>query len=119
VSGPARPSLAQQAGVRELAVLDDGPWFARWYWRDELEAQQAAARDAHARGGTTHLGDKAHYRPTEQQVPHPTEVEVRGRVWTYQPPAELSTQDRRRAGRDTTPAGPAATTNPAPRRSEH
>jgi len=112
VSRPGRPSLAQQAGVRELAVLDDDPWFARWYWRDELEAQQAAARDAHARGGTTHLGDKAHYRPTEQWVPHPTDPEVRGRVWTYQPPAELITKTT--AGPTVTPTPPssAATTPP-------
>lgn len=80
-----RDSLAQQATGRELAVLADGPWAPCWYWRDELEAMQTAARDVHRRGGTAVLGDKAHYRPTQQWIDHPTEQGVRGRAWTYQP----------------------------------
>ncbi len=78
-------SLAQQAAGRELAALVDGPWAPRWYWRTDLEAQQAAARYVHARGGTAVLGEKAHYRPTEQWIGHPTEPDVRGRAWTYEP----------------------------------
>ncbi|MPZ64545.1 MAG: hypothetical protein GEU83_03170 [Pseudonocardiaceae bacterium] len=79
-------NLAEQATGRELAALVDGPWAPCWYWRDDLEAQQAAARDLHHRGGTAVLGDKAHYAPTERWVDHPSEPDVRGRAWTYQPP---------------------------------
>lgn len=79
-------SLAQQAADRELAALVDGPWAPAWYWRDELEAMQAAARYVHARGGSAVLGDRARYRPTGQWIDHPTEDGARGRVWTCQPP---------------------------------
>jgi hypothetical protein len=82
--------LAEQAAHRELAALTDGPWSPCWYWRDELEAMQAAARYMHTRGGTAHLGNQAHYRPTNRWVDHPTEEA--GRAWTYQPPPEGSTR---------------------------
>jgi len=63
----------------------------------ELEAQQAAARTVHTRGGTRVLGDKAHYRPTGTWLEHPKPVQeqVRGRGWSYQPdtePAAASTR---------------------------
>ena len=29
------PTLAEQAAVRELAALVDGPRKLRWFWRDE------------------------------------------------------------------------------------
>jgi len=38
------PTLAEQAAVRELAVVVDGPHAGRWYWRDDLEAMQRSAR---------------------------------------------------------------------------
>ncbi len=76
---------AEQTTGRELAALTDGPWAPCWYWRDDLEAQQAAARDLHRRDGTAQLGDKACYRPTDRWIDHPSEPDVRGRVWTYQP----------------------------------
>jgi len=83
----ARPTgLAEQAAHRELAALVDGPWAPAWYWRDNLETQQAAARDIHRRGGTAQLGTKVHYQPTDRWIDHPTEEGVRGRAWTYQPP---------------------------------
>ncbi len=83
-------SLAELvAAGAELAVLTDGPCAGAWYWRTDLEAQQAAARHVHARGGTRVLGDKAHYRPTDTWHEHPKPEEqargVRGRGWTYQP----------------------------------
>lgn len=47
----ARPGARGQVGesltgsaARERAVLVDGPWAPRWYWRDELEAMQQAGR---------------------------------------------------------------------------
>ena len=40
------PTLAEQAAVRELAALVDGPRTLRWFWRDDLENMQAAARRA-------------------------------------------------------------------------
>ena len=83
-------SLAELvAAGAELAVLTDGPCAGVWYWRTDLEAQQAAARHVHARGGTRVLGDKAHYQPTDTWLDHPKrEVQargVRGRGWTYHP----------------------------------
>lgn len=80
----AASSLVEQAATRELAALVDGPWAPAWYWRDELEAQQDAGRRLHDRYGQP-LGDKCHYRPTEQWIDHPIEAEVHGRAWTYQP----------------------------------
>jgi hypothetical protein len=51
-AGPTQRRGQAAGGVREVAVLADGPWAPRAYWRDELEAmQQASARmgypDAH------------------------------------------------------------------------
>jgi len=37
-------TLAEQAADRELAALVDGPRTLRWFWRDDLEGMQAAAR---------------------------------------------------------------------------
>jgi len=36
-------TLAEQAQVRELAVVVDGPHAGRWYWRDDLEAMARSA----------------------------------------------------------------------------
>lgn len=78
-------SLAEQAATRELAALVDGPWAPAWYWRDDLEAQQHAGQRMHEQYGQP-LGDKCHYRPTEQWIDHPAETGARGRAWTFQPP---------------------------------
>jgi hypothetical protein len=88
-------SVSEQAAVRELAALVDGPWAPAWYWRDDLQAQQQAARRLHEQYGQP-LGDKCHYRPTEQWIDHPTEAGVRGRAWTYQPPQQHSRSGCRR-----------------------
>lgn len=72
--------VADLNGGRELAVLIGGPWRLRWYWRDELEAMQAAADrypDSHP---AAQLG---HYRPTDEHRDHPTQVDVTGRAWRY------------------------------------
>ena len=37
-------TLADQASVRELAVVIDGPHAGRWYWRDDLEAMARSAQ---------------------------------------------------------------------------
>jgi hypothetical protein len=79
-------SLAEQAAVRELAALVDGPGRPAWYWRADLEAQQEAGRYMRERYGQA-LADKCYYRPTEQWVDHPGGDGVRGRAWTYQPPS--------------------------------
>ena len=84
-------SLARQVAHRELAVLVDGPWAPRWYWRDVLEAEQAGSRRMHACGGAAQLDTKCHYQPTEQWVDHPFEDDVRGRAWRYRPPAHTPT----------------------------
>ena len=89
MSGHGQSLAELVAAGAELAVLTDGPCAGAWYLRAELEAQQAAARHVHARGGTRVLGDKAHYQPTDTWLDHPKrEVQargVRGRGWTYHP----------------------------------
>jgi len=79
-------ALAEQAADRELAALVDGPRRLRWFWRDDLERMQAAAR----RMGHPLDHPAATYRcyhPTEQWVQHPTEPGVQGRAWRYRQPA--------------------------------
>lgn len=40
-----RPTTTtENGGVREVAVLADGPWAPRRYWRADLEAMQHASR---------------------------------------------------------------------------
>ncbi len=102
--GRRGPSLAQQAARRELAALADGRWAPAWYWRDELEAMQASARNMHRCGGAAQLDPIAHYRPTGQWVDHPTEQDVRGRAWRYQPPV---VPEPRKAGPGSAVATPA------------
>lgn len=98
--------LAGGTEGRELAALVDGPWARCWYWRTDLEAQQAASRDVHARGGTAQLGDRAHYRPTDTWITSPDDA-TRGRAWTYQPPT-LAAQRRSPEGTENPEApGPA------------
>ena len=80
------PTLAEQATVRELAALVDGPRTLRWFWREDLENIQAAAR----RMGYPLEHPAATYRcyyPTGEWVEHPTEPGVQGRAWRYRQPA--------------------------------
>ncbi len=81
-----------EAADRELAVLVDGPWAPRWYWRDELEAMQATSRrmgypDQHPaavlRG----------YRPTGERVAHPHNPDRDGRAWRHHPPGPATDND--------------------------
>jgi hypothetical protein len=80
-------TLAEQAAVRELAVVVDGPHAGRWYWRDELEAMARSAErmgypPAHPAAVFTR------YQPTGEWVEHPTEPGVHGRAWRHhEPPA--------------------------------
>ena len=80
------PALAEQATVRELATLVDGPRKLRWFWRDELEGMQAAARRM---GHSLHHPAATYrcYHPTDEWVEHPTEPDVLGRAWHYRKPA--------------------------------
>jgi len=75
--------LAEQAAVRELAVLVDGPQALRWFWREDLEQMQAAAQ----RMGHPLEHPAAVYRlyqPTGEWVAHPTEpTGVHGRAWRH------------------------------------
>jgi len=80
------PSLARQAAVRELAALVDGPQALRWYWRDELEAMQVAARRMGHRLDRPAAVCRT-YWPTEEWVEHPMEPDVRGRAWRYRDPS--------------------------------
>ena len=71
---------------REVVVLGDGPWARHWYWRDDLEAMQAASRavgypDQHP------AAVLRHYRPTDQHQRHPDDPGRDGKVWTFHPPA--------------------------------
>ena len=80
------PALAEQAAVRELAALVDGPRTLRWFWRGDLENMQAAAR----RMGHPLEHPAATYRcyqPGTEWVEHPTEPGVQGRAWRYRQPA--------------------------------
>ncbi|WP_224392902.1 hypothetical protein [Pseudonocardia sp. ICBG1293] len=66
----------------ELAVLVDGPWQGRWYWRADLTAMQTAARrypDSHP------AAELRTYTPTETWTEHPVEPGVTGRVWRHHP----------------------------------
>jgi hypothetical protein len=74
--------MAEQAAVRELAALVDGPQALRWFWREDLEQIQAAAqRRGHAPEHPAAVYRL--YRPTGEWVEHPTEPGVHGRVWRY------------------------------------
>lgn len=78
---------------RELAVLVGGPRANRWYWRDELEVAQAAARVrgkyACPCGCETRSDELVHYKPTSDFRPNPIDGQS-GREWRYQPPEEVT-----------------------------
>ena len=78
-------TLAEQAQVRELAVVVDGPHAGRWYWRDDLEAM---ARSAQRMGypAPHPAAVFTRYRPGDEWVEHPTEPGVHGRAWHYSEP---------------------------------
>ncbi len=72
----------QVADGRELAVLVDGPWRGRWYWRADLAAMQTAAArypDGHP------AAELRTYRPSNEFVPHPVEDDITGRIWRHHP----------------------------------
>ena len=77
------PAPAEQAALRELAAVVDGPHAGRWYWHDDLEAMQTASRRmGHA---DEHLAAVFRlYQPTDEWVQHPTATGVQGRGWRYQ-----------------------------------
>ena len=78
-------SLVEQAAVRELAVLVDGPRKSRWFWRADLEQMQAAAqRMGHRLERPAAVYRR--YRPTQEWVEHPTEPGVHGRAWRHHEP---------------------------------
>ena len=78
-------TLAEQAAVRELAVVVDGPHAGRWYWRDDLEA---LARSAERMGypAAHPAAVFTRYRPGDEWVGHLTEPGVQGRAWRYSEP---------------------------------
>jgi len=82
-------TLADEAAVRELAALVDGPQALRWFWREDLEQMQAAAqRMGHPLEHPAAVYRR--YRPTGEWVEHPTEPSVHARAWRHhQPPAAL------------------------------
>lgn len=83
---------SDRASTRELAVLIDGPWAHRWYWRDELEAMQAASRavgypDEHPSAVLRC------YQPAAGHRPHPSDGNRTGREWRYRPPTPAPAAD--------------------------
>ncbi len=80
------PCLAEQAAVRELAALVDGPCRLRWFWRDELEALQGAARRMGHRPEHP-AGIYRCYHPTQEWIEHPSEPGALGRVWRHHEPS--------------------------------
>jgi len=74
---------------REVAVLADGPWAPRRYWRDDLEAMQQASRamgypDRHPSAvlrGYHPTNDHAH-----DDGPHGAPT----RLWRYHPPTDAT-----------------------------
>lgn len=87
---------------RELAALVRGPLDRRWYWRDELEAVQAAARRDYDRVAglpaesrpTWSPASVLAYAPTEHWVDNPLRRYGRGRVWIHAD-AQMHTSDTR------------------------
>lgn len=75
-----RPSRRTTA-TEELAVLADGPWLSRWYWRADLERMQESAR-RFPEGDPA--GQHQSYRPTNEWRDNP-EGFGSGRVWRYRP----------------------------------
>ena len=89
---PAKPVLwedqqrrAAQVGDKasELAALDGGPAGGQWYWREDLERQQQAAR-AVAEGFGSPLSPIAKYVPTTRGRTHRVDERCRGRVWVFE-----------------------------------
>jgi hypothetical protein len=81
---------------RELAVLVNGAWAPRWYWRNELKAMQDPSR----RMGYPAAHSSAvlrSYQPTDEFRPHPTEPGTSGRVWLYRTPARPTHPDHAQA----------------------
>lgn len=71
--------IAGMGPVREVAVLADGPWAPRCYWRDDLEAMQEASR----RVGYPDDHPSAvlrRYEPTGESAIH---QDGAARVWRY------------------------------------
>ncbi len=77
--------LAEQAAVRELAALVDGPQALRWFWREDLEQMQAAAQRMGHRLDRPAAVYRL-YRPTQEWIAHPTEPGVHGRAWRHHEP---------------------------------
>ncbi|OLL89401.1 hypothetical protein [Pseudonocardia sp. Ae331_Ps2] len=79
---PTTRLAVQVADGRELAVLVDGPWRGRWYWRADLDAMQTTAH-RHPHGHPA--AELRTYAPTGTWTEHPTEPKVTGRVWRHHP----------------------------------
>ena len=89
-------ALVDLAAGRELAVLGNGPWAPRWYWRDDLEAMQEASRGA-GHGDDHPAAVLRGYAPTGEWRDHPDGMGS-GRVWRYRAAAgqrEQGQQQRR------------------------
>jgi len=78
----ARDTAGSGVG-RELVVLAGGPWARHWYWRDDLQAMQAASH--YVGHPDTHPDTQLRrYRPTQQQQQHPHNtgaVRSRATMW--------------------------------------
>ena len=81
------PTLAEQATVRELAALVDGPRTLRWFWRGELEGACRPPRGGWDTRSSTRPPTYRCYQPSTEWVEHPTEPGVQGRAWRYRQPA--------------------------------
>jgi len=81
------PTLAEQAAVRELAALVDGPRKLRWFRRGELEGACRPPRGGWDTRSSTRPPTYRCYQPSTEWVEHPTEPGVQGRAWRYRQPA--------------------------------
>jgi hypothetical protein len=82
----------------ELAALHNGPtWHnGSWWWRSDLETHQAACWNAHRDWRTAAPDPICGYRPTEQWLDHPCEIQpdsrapIQGRVWSWESPTSAA-----------------------------
>ncbi|MGD9525314.1 hypothetical protein [Pseudonocardia sp.] len=84
-----RPRSGARYGPREVAVLADGPWAPRRYWRADLEAMQQASRaigypDDHPSAVLRR------YQPTDEHLPDDGPAGAPARLWRCQPPTSAS-----------------------------
>lgn len=86
----SRPHTIEDGRIREVAVLADGPWAPRRYWRDDLEAMQHASRAMGYPDGHPAAVLRG-YHPTDAHSPDGGPGSDRpARLWRYQPATDTT-----------------------------